>query len=121
MSFIYGVLQKFYVNYRHMIFAGRRSRQKSGEDGFQCSQCDKSYHYLRALTRHVKNIHGQHAHAVTCDICQRVFKNVETFRSHMHQKHTGPKSTTFLECSICNERFKKSSYLELHMRGFHNM
>jgi hypothetical protein len=75
-----------------MIFAGRRKRGKIGEDEFHCTKCEKSYQYLRALKRHEKNIHGQYAHAVSCELCQKVFKNVETLRSHMHQKHSVTRS-----------------------------
>ncbi|KAF4521397.1 hypothetical protein B566_EDAN018155 [Ephemera danica] len=52
-----------------------------------CSMCTKSFLSNSDLNRHFNNIHGKLARPVVCDICNRKYKNPESWRHHSCMRH----------------------------------
>ena len=54
-----------------------------------------------------------------CDICQKVFKNMISFKAHIKIIHKG--KDQFYRCNICNKRFVLDTNLYSHIGVSHNM
>ena len=54
-----------------------------------------------------------------CDICQKVFKNMISYKAHIKILHGG--KTQFYKCNICNKRFVSDQNLMNHIAVSHGM
>ena len=54
-----------------------------------------------------------------CDICQKVFKNIISFKAHIKILHGG--KAQFYKCNICNKRFVSDQNLMNHIAASHGM
>ncbi|KAF4521402.1 hypothetical protein B566_EDAN016983 [Ephemera danica] len=54
----------------------------SGGYTFACHYCQKSYPMKGSLTRHIKYTHGDGASPTRCNICNKTFKNLNTYHQH---------------------------------------
>ena len=76
----------------------------------KCSQCDFSFTYRSALTRHIITNHKA-VLSFTCDICKAAFKRADTLKKHK-LTHSDVRSFT---CSMCNFGAVVKANLNLHM------
>ena len=56
--------------------------------GFTCGLCGKGFgvnrHHCR---RHIKNSHKQVTEVLSCDYCQRTYKNKDSLKDHQRKNH----------------------------------
>ena len=56
--------------------------------GFTCALCGKGFgvnkHHCR---RHIKNFHRKHDISLSCNVCQKSYKNYDSLRHHQRTSH----------------------------------
>ena len=56
-------------------------------DGFACTECGKEFKDPSNARRHVKNSHNHVTGVLSCDFCQRLYKNNDSLRDHQRKAH----------------------------------
>jgi len=57
------------------------------ECGFRCAECGKEFSDQSNARRHAKNSHNQVTGVLSCDFCQRSYKNNDSLRDHQRKSH----------------------------------
>lgn len=87
-----------------------------------CTKCSKTLNSFEKLLTHLSLIHAnEHNFSINCnfDGCQKLFKNVGSFKSHTFRKHYSllqeqkSKSGLLLKCKTCKKNVEE---LNLHLR-----
>ncbi|XP_014250711.1 zinc finger protein 70-like [Cimex lectularius] len=84
-------------------------RCRGGDKLFKCRQCNKSYSFSSALSRH-KAVHNTALRPHVCQICNKGFTQVDKLLRHQ-KTHT---MDTFLSCDLCNRPFKSFPAFQKH-------
>lgn len=87
---------------------------------FQCSLCDHTFQDAIFLRNHMATHEVQRK--LSCDICNKMYKNKMCMEKHMHAKHIGKAAPERVQdsasgrfvCQLCNKTFKSSSNLKIH-------
>ena len=58
---------------------------KKEGDAWICVSCGRSSHRKQVVVRHLRTIHAP-SEMIKCEVCQEVYKNIETFKYHL--RHT---------------------------------
>lgn len=82
----------------------------SGENGFTCDTCGKSFNRRSRLTLHIKYVH-EGAEPFMCTVCNKALLRKEDVQRH-HIVHSGVKAHA---CPICDKRFAMKSSLKIHL------
>jgi hypothetical protein len=85
------------------------------EHKYQCTQCDKRYtmkHVLRNHMKHIHNLESEVRSSFSCVTCDNTYHDNCSFRRHMKIEHS-------YCCLLCDKKFTKQKYLDLHAQLFH--
>ncbi|XP_038122596.1 zinc finger protein 624-like [Culex quinquefasciatus] len=90
------------------------SRRNQGEMDlpFKCDLCDKAYSGQTSLYAHY-SVHPEY-HNFKCDQCPSGFFNKT--RLNIHKKALHVSKDDYLECNICNMRYKNQQVLRYHQK-----
>ena len=56
--------------------------------GFSCGLCGKGFGMEKGnCKRHIRNVHSKTISNLTCEFCQKSYKNYDTLRSHQRANH----------------------------------
>ncbi|XP_020792853.2 zinc finger protein 135 isoform X3 [Boleophthalmus pectinirostris] len=95
-------------------------------DGFQCTQCNKTFSGYTALASHVRWHNPDNVSKFRCEECDKTFKTLTFFQRHQRLAHTQEiASKSFLhqvcqlqkksfECKVCGLKFSRASALHSH-------
>ncbi|XP_071533178.1 uncharacterized protein [Panulirus ornatus] len=89
--------------------------EKSNEEGFKCSDCDRTFPTLRGRDRHHLHMHLKRK-PVQCTECFRTFNSFHPLERHLSTYHD--KDPT-LYCEICEAEFVLGTSLEHHKEIMH--
>ncbi|KAK2720372.1 hypothetical protein QYM36_004302 [Artemia franciscana] len=78
---------------------------------YQCSICDKRFHFHSALQRH-ERIHTVKK-PFKCDVCRKSISRADNLKKHQ-RLHTGEKP---YECGLCKREFSDKSNLNCHIKS----
>ena len=57
-------------------------------EGFSCGLCGKGLGTQKGnCRRHIRNVHSKSSSNLTCEFCQKSYKNYDTLRSHQRANH----------------------------------
>lgn len=82
----------------------------TGENGFTCDTCGKSFNRRSRLTLHIRYVH-EGAEPFVCTVCNKALLRKEDVQRH-HIVHSGVKAHA---CPICDKRFAMKSSLKIHL------
>lgn len=85
-------------------------RRHTGENRFQCNQCEKSYHVKNLLESHM--VTHSNERPFKCDVCDKRFKILQTLQKH-ELTHKGDRP---FKCTFCNFSAVQSHALTVHMK-----
>lgn len=85
-------------------------RRHTGENPYQCDQCDKGFPRRQDLVVHQRKHTGEKPHM--CTICGKSFSRANKLARHM-RVHTGERP---YKCTQCQRSFAQSNDLKIHMR-----
>ena len=56
--------------------------------GFSCGLCGRGFGSEKGhCKRHIKNVHSKISSALSCDFCQKSYKNYDTLKAHQRASH----------------------------------
>ena len=56
--------------------------------GFTCGLCGRGFGSEKGhCKRHIKNVHSKTSSALSCDFCQKSYKNYDTLKAHQRATH----------------------------------
>eukprot|EP00091_Calanus_sinicus_P009865 TRINITY_DN22928_c0_g1_i1.p1 TRINITY_DN22928_c0_g1~~TRINITY_DN22928_c0_g1_i1.p1 ORF type:complete len:118 (-),score=30.18 TRINITY_DN22928_c0_g1_i1:38-391(-) len=56
--------------------------------GFTCGLCGRGFGSEKGhCKRHIKNVHSKTTTALSCDFCQKSYKNYDTLKAHQRASH----------------------------------
>ncbi|KAF6198182.1 hypothetical protein GE061_007929 [Apolygus lucorum] len=87
----------------------RSRRCRGGDKLFKCRQCNKSYSFSSALSRH-KAVHNTALRPHVCQICNKGFTQVDKLIRHQ-KTHT---MDFFMACDLCQRPFKSFAAYQKH-------
>ena len=93
---------------RHLLRHGRDSNNATvtGPDGFQCTECSRTFQRRVHFDRHQRDVHGPQVRPHLCDICGKSFKRSDALQQHK-VVHTSQASRTYqFHCSKCSKGFR---------------
>ncbi|KAM7364191.1 uncharacterized protein ACRADG_000785 [Cochliomyia hominivorax] len=85
-------------------------RRHTGENPYQCDQCEKGFPRRQDLVVHQRKHTGEKPHI--CNICGKSFSRANKLARHM-RVHTGERP---YKCTNCQRSFAQSNDLKIHMR-----
>ncbi|XP_037813430.1 zinc finger protein 658B-like [Lucilia sericata] len=85
-------------------------RRHTGENPYQCDQCEKGFPRRQDLVVHQRKHTGEKPHM--CTICGKSFSRANKLARHM-RVHTGERP---YKCTKCQRSFAQSNDLKIHMR-----
>ena len=86
-----------------------------------CMECNKAFSLRSSLVYHVRKWHPKflnETQTVTCNICDRVLGDKNTFQNHMRNRH-GEAKTAQDMCNICEKSFYSQQTLRAHTKTVH--
>ena len=86
------------------------STSHRGEKPYSCKSCDHSFFTINELINHTR------IHVFYCDICHKSFRLKDELVNHKNNHMWKPFS-----CDICERRFMKEAFLNLHKITKHKM
>ena len=99
---------------------------------FKCPHCDKGFKREENRRKHVRKSHPDAASKkvsfkelgpVTCEKCNRTFRSICNFKTHIRTVHIWPigegTKTAYFHCDICNENFGDSEMPRDHVLNKH--
>jgi len=89
-------------------------RIHNNERIYACTQCEMKFVSSSHLNRHKRRVHEENRYA--CSQCERTFPYLGGLTSH---KLTHAPTQSY-GCSQCDKTFKLNSYLQTHIRTWHN-
>ncbi|KAL1401106.1 hypothetical protein pipiens_006876 [Culex pipiens pipiens] len=89
-----------------------RRNQRKSDLPFKCDLCDKAYSFQKGLYAHY-SVHPEY-HNFKCDQCPSGFFNKT--RLNIHKKALHVSKDNYLECNICNMRYKSQRVLRKHQK-----
>ncbi|KAK2720734.1 hypothetical protein QYM36_004574 [Artemia franciscana] len=78
---------------------------------YQCSICDKRFHFHSALQRHERIHTGKKP--FKCDVCRKSISRADNWKKHQ-RLHTGEKP---YKCGLCKREFSDKSNLNCHIKS----
>ncbi|KAJ3583050.1 hypothetical protein NHX12_034518 [Muraenolepis orangiensis] len=92
---------------------GEKRAKRTSKAQFQCSSCQRTFHYARSYVKHISTYHGVKAEVTyRCDTCQQTFANRGNLK--IHQKHVHSDERLF-SCQVCTKTFKRKK--DVHEGG----
>ncbi|XP_065354782.1 zinc finger protein OZF-like [Calliphora vicina] len=85
-------------------------RRHTGENPYQCDQCEKAFPRRQDLVVHQRKHTGEKPHM--CTTCGKSFSRANKLARHM-RVHTGERP---YKCTECQRSFAQSNDLKIHMR-----
>ncbi|XP_073973691.1 uncharacterized protein [Rhodnius prolixus] len=92
--------------------SSKSRRCRGGDKLFKCSQCNKSYSFSSALSRH-KAVHNKELRPHICKICNKGFTHPDKLLRHQ-KTHT---MDVFINCEVCNKPFKSYPAYQKHKQS----
>ena len=83
-----------------------------------CPVCEKRYSCAANLRRHVRNVHKPntgHIQFKYCSVCGKGEIKQYRLNAHMREVH----QNNFVECDLCNKKYKQRRNLMRHMQTHH--
>ena len=87
--------------------------QSSPESQVTCKHCDKKFSTKTSLKKHLLT-HEAPQKTFECGVCKKVYRKVESLKSHMQQRHSSEKPS--FVCEVCKEAFECKTGLDRHFR-----
>ncbi|KAL8611935.1 hypothetical protein ACOMHN_034064 [Nucella lapillus] len=101
---------------RHLLRHAQDSNNVTvaGPDGFQCTECSKTFQRRVHYDRHLRDVHGPQLRPHLCDICGKSFKRSDALQQHklVHMSQASRKYQ--FHCSKCNKGFRSQAHLREH-------
>ena len=92
--------------------------EPTGQDSYQCEQCESTYKYEKNLKSHIllkhKSGDSPEAETLACDQCTSRFMEKRSLDAHKRIKH-GSGNQEFL-CPTCNKNFNQKKNLKRHQK-----
>lgn len=76
---------------------------------YECELCQKQFHTIHDLKRHLKS-HSEKTYQ--CELCKKMFRRKAYLKAHF-QMHTKPEE---VKCDVCNKTFKYLKTLAKHIK-----
>ncbi|KAK9501039.1 hypothetical protein O3M35_002163 [Rhynocoris fuscipes] len=92
--------------------SSRSRRCRGGDKLFKCSQCNKSYSFSSALSRH-KAVHNKELRPHICKVCNKGFTHPDKLTRHQ-KTHS---MDVFMSCDVCNRPFKSYPAYQKHKQS----
>ena len=112
--------RSYYIMHHRAIHGGHPMPNLSANaTQFMCDQCPNIYDSKASLQQHIYNIHSNYQppnNPKKCKFCDRVFKNLNSFKEHVKVVHE--KSTPF-KCDHCGKSFGTKTRLRSHVKLVH--
>ncbi|XP_066901532.1 replication initiator 1 isoform X2 [Halyomorpha halys] len=89
--------------------SNRSRRCRGGDKLFKCRQCNKSYSFSSALSRH-KAVHNTALRPHVCQICKKGFTDLDKLMRH-EKTHT---MDILMTCDLCRRQFKSFTAFQKH-------
>lgn len=77
-----------------------------------CGECGETFKSYKELTEHQNTV--GHGHLVGCKVCDKTFKTIANFRSHMKVVHS---DATPFSCWKCGQKFKDQGSCLRHQKN----
>lgn len=87
----------------------RSRRCRGGDKLFKCRQCNKSYSFSSALSRH-KAVHNTALRPHVCQICKKGFTDMDKLMRH-EKTHT---MDILMTCDLCHRPFRTFTAFQRH-------
>ncbi|XP_028996189.1 GDNF-inducible zinc finger protein 1 [Betta splendens] len=95
----------------------KQTGKRASKAQFECSECQRTFHYERSYLKHISTYHGVKADVVyRCDTCQQTFANRSNLK--IHEKHVHSSERLF-SCESCTKTFKRKKDVVRHQRQVH--
>ena len=88
---------------------------EEGLKKYFCETCEKSFHSLSSMKRHIKNFHESHEY--NCSECEKTFSSTQKLSYHekvYHRNNPNP-----IRCEICGKIFLKYYLKDYHIKLVH--
>ncbi|XP_076472721.1 uncharacterized protein LOC143302086 [Babylonia areolata] len=102
---------------RHLMRHARDSNNATvaGPDGFQCTECSKTFQRRVHYDRHLRDVHGPQLRPHLCDICGKSFKRSDALQQHK-VVHTSQANRKYqFHCAKCSKGFRSQAHLREHL------
>lgn len=96
--------------FRNHLYSNCEKRNSHKKE--ECKICGKRFTLQSQLISHRNRVHGAD---IACHLCDQVFKNIVSLRSHRVNKHTGKDKI----CEICGYSTKKTHDFKRHQVSKH--
>ncbi|CAL8313353.1 unnamed protein product [Lota lota] len=96
---------------------GEKRAKRTSKAQFQCSSCQRTFHYARSYVKHISTYHGVKAEVTyRCETCQQTFANRGNLKIHQQHVHNDER---LFSCQVCAKTFKRKKDVIRHQRQVH--
>ena len=83
---------------------------------FNCQVSNAKFSQKAFSKAHIKNIHNPNNENISCDLCEKTFRDEKIMKQHRTRTHIMIK---IFVCNICDTTVSSQSHLQRHIQSLH--